>query len=194
MLILWAVIWLAMLLFFRINRIWVFYYILGVVGGTILIIIALRGSFVEYSLESYTGYLLNQILYIAGIKSYIFDNSPGTILVLLDIDNTWTTIGIDIECSGLLESCVFVGLLVFYPAFSIIGRTFYLALGIVSIYLINIVRLLVIVSIITNFGRDSIYIAHTLFGRIVFFGLVIIVYWYVFTRASLIKIREYRNV
>lgn len=193
MLIISAVIWLAVLIFFKKNRIWIFYYMWGAVGSTILLILLLRGSPIEYTMEYLTGFILYKALILMKIQSYIFDNAPGTILVLLTVGKTWTTINIDIECSGVLESCVFIGLLLFYPVFTSTQKIVFSVLGISGLFVINLIRLLVIVIIMNQFGRDSIYLAHTLFGRMVFFVFVIVLYWYVFSRSSLAKIKEHKN-
>lgn len=194
MLIAVLITWLAILFFFKYNRIWVFYFIWGAVGSTILLILVLRGTPVEYAMEQMTGLILHELLNLFNIRSYIFDNAPGTVLVLLEIENSWSTIDIDIECSGLLETCVFLGLLIFYPSFASGRRFFFLISGMIGIYMINLVRLIIIVLIMSNFGRDSIFIAHTLFGRMIFFGLLILIYWFIFTRTSLMVIKEHKNV
>ncbi|HBV96878.1 MAG: hypothetical protein JL50_15145 [Peptococcaceae bacterium BICA1-7] len=193
MLIASVIIWLVTLLFLKLNRIWIFYFIWGAVGSTILLILILRGTYVEFAMEQMTGFILHELLYLLSIQSYIFDNAPGTVLVLLEIENSWSTIDIDIECSGLLETCVFLGLLIFYPSFATGRRMFFLVSGMVGIYVINLVRLIIIVLIMSYFGRDSIFIAHTLFGRMIFFGLLILIYWLIFTRASLLIIKEHKN-
>lgn len=193
MLVSLIIIWIAALLFFYKYKIWIFYYIWGSVGCTILLILLLRGSFVEFYMESLTGVILDIVLNFLKIQSQVFDNAPGTILVLLAVGKTWTTIVIDIECSGVLESCVFLGLLIFYPGFSRSKKMLYLFFGMAGIFFINLIRLTVIVAIMNSFGRDSIYLAHTLIGRLVFFGFLIILYWFVFTRSSLVKIKEHKD-
>lgn len=193
MLIISVIVWLALLLFFRKNRIWIFYYVWGAVGGTILLILFFKGSAVLLTMEQLTGLFVHQILSLLNIQSQLFDNAPGIILILLEIEKSWTTIVIDIECSGLLESCVFTGLLIFYPGYTTAVKLVYATAGLAGIFVINLARLIVIVAIMNAFGRDSIYLAHTVFGRMVFFGLVITLYWYIFTRPTLVKIREQKN-
>lgn len=172
------------------HRIWIFYYIWTAVGLTILAILAVRSSAVEYAIEQWTGLLLHHGLAYIDIKTYVFDKAPGTVLVLLALENSWTCIDIDIECSGLLESCVLLGLLWFFPVFDYRQRIGYTVSGLIALFTINLIRLFTIVLVINYGGRDTMYIAHTLIGRLVFFLLVIIVYWYLFTRPSLQRIRR----
>lgn len=177
-------------IFLRYHRIWVFYYIWCAVGFTIMAILVLRSSKVEYAVEQTTGVLLHYVLDYIGIKTYVFDKAPGTVLVMLALENSWTCIDIDIECSGLLESCVLLGLLLFYPGLGLIRRIWSGVAGLLALFFANLVRLLIIVLVLNSSGRDSMYIAHTVIGRLVFFFLIIIVYWYIFTRPALAQVRR----
>lgn len=183
-------IWSIFLVFFRCHRVWVFYYIWGAVGFTFILILLLRGSFVEYHLEHQAGIILHSLLNVFDIKTYVFDKAPGTLLVLIEIDNTWSTVDVDIESSGLLEMCIFLGLLLFYPAYSPIKKIMFSLAGIASIYAINLMRLIVVITFVHWGGRNMIFIAHTLIGRLVFFILIVALYWHVFTMPSLKKARE----
>jgi exosortase family protein XrtG len=191
--VLGTIIWALIGYYLHKHRIWIFYYIWTAVGLTILAILALRSSVVEYAVEQWTGLLLHHGLSYLGIKTSIFDKAPGTVLVLLALENSWTCIDIDIECSGLLESCVLLGLLWFFPTFNYRQRIGYTLGGLGALFTINLIRLFTIVLVINHGGRDSLYIAHTLIGRLVFFLLVIVVYWYLFTRPSLQRIRRKKD-
>lgn len=182
--------WGLIAFFLRYHRIWIFYYIWSAVGFTIIAILLLRSSAAEYAIEYVTGLALHHCLDLMGIKTYIFDKAPGTVLVLLALENSWTCIDIDIECSGLLEACVLLGLLLFYPGLGLLRRLWYGIAGLSGLFVVNLVRLLSIVLILNSSGRDSMYIAHTLIGRLVFFLLIIVVYWYVFTRPALAQVRR----
>ncbi|MGE5392050.1 MAG: exosortase family protein XrtG [Deltaproteobacteria bacterium] len=184
------VIWAGVTYYLFKNRIWIFYYIWAAVGMTIIAILLLRGSPVEYAIEQWTGLILHYSLGWIGIKTMVFDKSPGTVLVLLALENSWTCIDIDIECSGLLESCVLLGLLLFFPVGTHRTKATQATIGLVSLYAINLIRLYTVVAIINIWGRDAMYIAHTLIGRLVFFILAVIVYWYLFTRPSLGNVRR----
>lgn len=183
-------VWFSLLALFRRHRIWVFYYVWGAVGFTIILILLVRGSFVEYQLDRHAGTVLHHVLSYFNIKTYIFDRAPGTLLVLIEFDSTWTTIDVDIESSGLLEMCIFLGLLLFYPPYTPAKKAAFSFAGVIAIYGINLVRLLVVVTVIHWGGRSMIFVAHALLGRLVFFLLVIALYWHVFTVPSLQKVRE----
>ena len=57
--------------------------------------------------------------------------------------------------------------------------------GTVWIIAANIIRLFSICLIINQFGNESYYTAHTIVGRLIFYALSIILYFYVFTRAQI---------
>ena len=183
-------IWLIIVIILRRHRIWIFYYVWAAVGLTFILIFLLRGSPLEQGLEYVAGLAIHNMLSYFDIKTYIFDKAPGTLLVLIEIDNSWTTLDIDIENSGLLEMCIFAGLLLFYPAYGRRQKFLYVTTGIALVYLINMLRLVTVIMLIHWGGRNMMFLAHTLFGRLVFFVLIVGLYWHVFTRPSLKKNKE----
>lgn len=184
-----CLIWLILVFFFYYNKIWVLYYIWGSVGICCILVLLFRGSCVEHFLARQTGFILHYLLAYFGVVTHIFDRAPGTLLVLIKMDASWTTITMDIENSGLLELCIFLGLSLFYPVYRLPKRFWVVAVGAACLYVANIIRLFAVILLISRFGRDMGYIAHTLIGRALFFFLVVTVYWWLFTRPSLKTIR-----
>ncbi len=185
-----CLIWLVVTVFFYRHKLWVFYYIWGSVGLSCVLILLFHASFIEYRLESFTSLVLHDILGLWNIVTYLFDRSPGTLLVLIKIDSSWTTIAIDIENSGLIEMCVIFALIIFYPVYNMRKRMIAALTGVVGIYIINLIRLIVVITLINTGGRNMSFIAQTLFGRLVFFILSIALYWQLITRPSLSKVQR----
>lgn len=185
-----ALVWLVFLFIFHRNRIWLFYYIWGAVGLTFILILLFRGSFIEHHIENLTGIALHHSLKLFGVVSYLFDKAPGTILVFIRIDQSWTSIDINLENSGIIEVSVYLGLALFYPVFSVFKRVIVALSGAVLIFFFNFLRLMLVIPLISWGGRDFSFIAHTLAGRIFFLGLVIILCWYTFSRPALAKVRR----
>jgi len=185
-----CLVWLVITMFLYYNKIWVLYYIWGAVGLCCVLILLFRGSYGEYFLARQTSMVLHYLLAYFDIITYVFDRAPGTLLVLIKVDNSWTTIAIDIENSGLLEVCIFFGLIMFYPVHRLGKRIGVAAVGVTGIYTANILRLFLVILLIHRFGRDMSYITHTLIGRLLFFLLIVAVYWWFITRPSLENIRE----
>jgi len=160
MTVLWLVLgsmaWGALVLFLRVYRVWLPYYIVATVGlayGLILLI----GPF-----------------------------SPGVLLVLvIEQDVGWTMLRIGVESSGLLELSVLASLLVFYPGWSLQRRMRYLVIGLGATWAANIVRILLIVVILHYMGKSWLVLAHTYFGKIIFFACIVAIFWWLITRVSI---------
>lgn len=97
------------------------------------------------------------------------------------------TLQIDLECSGIIEIMAYVSLLTFFRVYSISERITVGILGTIGIVLANALRIVVICTMIYFGGTGVYYIAHTFVGRIVFYVLSIILYFYVFTKPQIIK-------
>jgi len=94
---------------------------------------------------------------------------------------------IDYECSGIIELMAFSALLWFFPLYNAIEKLVVNIAGILWIFASNILRLTVICMLVYFFGNDIFFFAHAIFGRIIFYGFSIILYFYVFTRSQIIK-------
>lgn len=109
--------------------------------------------------------------------SFIFINYSGESISLY----------IDYECSGIIEMMAFVSMLLFYQVYRVGQRVLISVAGCIYILFANVLRILIICTM-TYFGGSSVYyIAHTVIGRIVFYALSIILYYYVFTYAQIIR-------
>lgn len=184
-------IWLLAVLFFRLNRIWLPYYITGSVGISFLIIFIGRNTPIESGLQTAVAQGVHAIARIVSIPTDTFSAAPGALLVLvISQDIGWTMLQVTVESSGLLESGVVFGMLIFYPAWSFKRRLSYVALALVLTYVANIIRLLVIVGALHFLGKDSLLISHTIIGRAVFFVGVILIYWFLLTRPTLGAVKE----
>ena len=97
------------------------------------------------------------------------------------------TLQIDFECSGILEIMAYLALLVFFEAYNIFERIIVSVVGIFYIILDNALRIAVICTIIYFNGIGAYHIAHTIVGRLVFYALTVILYFFVFTKAQIIR-------
>lgn len=94
---------------------------------------------------------------------------------------------IDFECSGILEIMAFISLLVFFEAYNVFERVIVGVIGIVYIIFANAIRITSICVIIHYFGMSSYYMAHTFIGRIIFYALSVILYFFVFTKTQVVR-------
>ncbi len=99
------------------------------------------------------------------------------------------TLQIDFECSGIIEIMAFLSLLVFFRVYTRWERTFLAITGTAYIVLANSLRVVVICEMIHFFGPEVYYLAHTLVGRIVFYALSVLLYFYVFTKPQIVRMK-----
>ncbi len=186
-----STIWLLAVLFFRLNRIWLPYYIVGSVGLAFLLIYIGRNTPIEPWLQTAVAQGVHAVSQVLQIPTNTFDAAPGALMVLVvSQDIGWTMLQVTVESSGLLESGVILGMLAFYPAWSAHKRASYIVLALLLTYVANIIRLLVIVATLHLLGKDSLLISHTIIGRAVFFIGVIAIYWFLLTRPTLGEVRK----
>ena len=182
--------WVLSVLFFRLNRIWLPYYVVGSVGLALALIFAGRATFIEPGLQRLVAEGVHLLSIAARIPTETFAAAPGALLVLvISQDIGWTMLHVSVESSALLESAVISGMLLFYPGWSLRRRLLYTAGALALTYAANLVRLMVIVTTLHYMGKDSLLISHTIIGRMVFFGLVVAIYWYLMTRPALRTVR-----
>ncbi|MGH2542261.1 MAG: hypothetical protein ACRDIB_05680, partial [Ardenticatenaceae bacterium] len=182
--------WVVAVIFFRLNRIWLPYYLIGAVGMAFVIIFAGGATALQTLMESGVAASTYGMASAIGIPAKLFEADPGALMIFVvgqavGHDNGWTMVRVTIECSGLLETGVLTGMVGFYPGWSLKKRAVFLLLGIVAVYAANIIRLTVIMGTLHWFGKDALFIAHTIIGRAVFFVLVIAIFWYIVTRPTM---------
>ena len=99
------------------------------------------------------------------------------------------TLQIDFECSGIVEIIAYLSLLMFYRVYTRNERVVLAVVGIGSIILANVLRIIVICEMIHFGGNGLYYVAHSLVGRLVFYALSVILYFYVFTKPQIIRMK-----
>ncbi len=94
---------------------------------------------------------------------------------------------IDFECSGIIEIIAYLSLLIFYRVYTVYERFCVGVLGVIAMVLANALRITIICLMIYFGGIDTYFIAHTYVGRLVFYALSVVIYFYVFTKPQIIK-------
>ena len=190
---LWATLitlWVLLVFFFRVNRIWLPYYLIGSVGLAFIVIFVGRATATQGLLETGVAFSTFQVSNLLGVPAEVFRAAPGSLMIFVvgqavGHDNGWTMVRVTIECSSLLETGVLSGMVGFYPGWSMRKRAVLLTLGIIATYAANIIRLTVIIGTLHWFGKDSLFIAHTIVGRAVFFILIVAIFWFVITAPTM---------
>ena len=129
---------------------------------------------------------------IAGLFGSLTDTfSPFFKYGILFVDSAAgaITLQIDFECSGIVEIMAFLSLLVFFRVYSKAERIIVGIVGVVYIMLANALRLIIICEMIHFMGTEVYYVAHTIVGRLVFYALSVMMYFYVFTKPQIVRMK-----
>ncbi len=110
-------------------------------------------------------------------------------VIFIESLNGAITVNIDLECSGFIEISAFISLLAFYGIYNIPERIYIGVVGTLYTMLTNALRIAVICTMIHFLGTDYYYVAHTIVGRIVFYVLQVILYFYIFTKPHVLKMK-----
>ena len=99
------------------------------------------------------------------------------------------TLQIDFECSGIIEIMVYIAILAFFKVYTISERAILSAVGVIYIILANALRIIIIATMIHFGGEQMYYLAHTYVGRIFFYAATVILYFYVFTKSQVVRMK-----
>ncbi len=99
------------------------------------------------------------------------------------------TLQIDFECSGIIEIIAFLSLLAFFRVYERNERLLVGIAGVVFIILANALRIIIICEMIHFFGVEMYSLAHTVVGRLVFYALSVCLYFYVFTKPHIVRMK-----
>ncbi|MBR2597949.1 MAG: exosortase family protein XrtG [Clostridiales bacterium] len=110
-------------------------------------------------------------------------------VIFIESLNGAITVNIDLECSGFIEISAFISLIAFYGIYNIPERIYIGVIGTLYTMLTNALRIAVICTMIHFLGTDYYYVAHTIVGRIVFYVLQVILYFYIFTKPHVLKMK-----
>lgn len=99
------------------------------------------------------------------------------------------TLQVDFECSGIIEIMAFLCLLAFFNVYSRNEKLLVGIVGFAYIMLCNALRIVVICMAVHFWGLSAYYIFHTFVGRIIFYTLSVLLYFYVFTKPQIIQMK-----
>ena len=162
-------------------RRWLLFYLVGALG---LIVVVLLAAITM----GWDGWLAGlEARQVAGLAAVLDLRLSVTGDAGLAIPNHtgWAVFAIGVECSALLELSAIIGLIVFYPAFSRRRKVTTVVVGGAATYVVNLLRIMIIVAIINAMGTDWVFAAHAVFGRVFFFVATIGLLWILITRPTL---------
>ncbi len=171
------VIWIYLLSVLKRTKLTAFHFMVGSGGMFTFIFVAFK-KVLTIACAQVLMFILEQLsniftFYTVYSKYYmLFINNKNADISML----------IDYECCGIIEILVVISIVSFFPLFSLKEKIWYSFIGYVYTTLANAIRLLVISYIIYLNGNNSYYIAHSFVGRVVFYILTIMLYFYIISR------------
>lgn len=178
------IVWLYFLYVFKRSKLDFFRYIVGSFGLFIFMVIYIRPYI--------TGPLMGLVTSVSGVfgkLTGVFEAYRDYNILFVENNVTREAISlyVDYECSGVIEMMVFISLLTFFQVYEVWQRVVIGILGCIAIFFSNVCRIFLICIIIKVGGNDMYYFAHTIIGRLFFYMLAILLYYFVFTRAQIKK-------
>ena len=179
-----TVIWLVNLrIFYRIKNQAAFITV-GMLGMFVLMMIFVR-PWATQPLARIVAALAGFVGRLTGIFTPFFKYG----ILFVGTRNGSITLQIDFECSGIIEIMVYLSILTFYRVYSVSERAILSAVGFIYIIVANALRIIIIATMIHFGGEDMYYIAHTYVGRIFFYAATIVLYFYVFTKSQVVRMK-----
>lgn len=177
-----TIIWLYILTILKRAEIHGVFYWVGTIGFFLLIT-----YFFHDPIFQLLSYLVSKIIEVIGQLTDLYSIKTNIHLIYVRSKLDLILLNINYECSGVLELLVFVSLLIFYPIYSVLEKFFRLIEGFIWIITANILRILLVILSLKYFGIDSLFLAHSIISRILFYILIVILYYNVFTKQQIIK-------
>jgi len=181
-----AALWILLTRRLHKQRAWLAYYITGAFGFTILTLFVAQLFGLDARLEGFEAHHVAAVGWLFGLRLRVMGPSG----LAIPAPYGWSIFDIGIECSALLETAVFVGLIAFYPAYNRARKASSIISGSIATYGINLIRILVIVGLVAAFGESWTFVAHAVIGRLVFFVMTVGVYWFLLTRPTIRVVAE----
>ncbi len=175
-------VWIYLLSVFTRGKLYFYQFIWGSVGLFVFMMMWIQ----PVAIRSLTN-LVCSAAGVAGRMTGFYESYSEYSMLFVQHGSEAISLCIDYECSGIIEMMAYVSMLAFFRVYDWMQRIILSVLGCMMIFFANIIRLFVIGTTIYYFGNDAYYIAHTIVGRIIFYVLSVIIYYYIFTKSQIVK-------
>lgn len=158
------------------------YYWCGCIGMFVLLSFVCHSYFVWFLAS-----LVSRGAGIVGILTHTFTFYSFPAELAMSVPHGAVHLMIDYECSGIIETTAYLSLLAFFPIYNRQEKIKLALVGILWIYLSNVLRLSIVGITVHLCGPASLFIVHAIIGRIIFYVLTIILYYNVFTHSQIVS-------
>lgn len=176
--------WIYLLLVCKRANLNAWRFLLGSAGLFVIMMIFVRPLF--------TDPLAKAVAAIAGLvgnATHTFSPYFRYGILFVDSMKGTMTLQIDFECSGIIEIMAFISLLVFFTVYDVRERIILSIIGTGIMLLANSLRIIVICEMIYFGGTELYAAAHTFVGRLVFYLISVLLYFYVFTKPQIVRMK-----
>lgn len=161
-------------------RRWLLFYLVGAFGFVIIVALGAATFDVDTAVEGVEAAQVASIANAMGVDV----SAVGPSGLAVPTGDGWAVFEITLECSAILEIAALVALVCFYPAFRPLERAIRALIGLAITYIVNLMRIVLIVSIIHWQGTSWVFASHAVFGRLFFLAATIALYWFLITRPT----------
>lgn len=172
-------IWIFMIQTFSDLKMLAFRFYTGAVG---LFLIAI--FFFRVPMEHITKYSLFTSLSYISKYTHLF-TFKNNLIYISAMGHNQLTINVNNQDVGMITMLVFTALIVFFPYISLSRRVLYFLGGNIAIIFINVFRIVLITELTKIFGVSSYDFDYMILSRIVFFIMIMILYYFAFTKTQI---------
>ena len=177
-----AALWIYLLHVLKKAKLSFWHFIIGSAGLFILLMVFLMPVVTEPLSQ-----IVAALAGVVGKLSGFFESYYKYSVIFIEAKEGALTLSVDFECSGVIEIFAFLSLLAFFNVYKTHEKLVTAGVGTAYLIVANVIRVVLICMIIHYFGSGAYYVAHTYIGRIVFYTLSVLLYFYVFTRRQIMK-------
>lgn len=179
-----ALVWLYLLWVLSRAKLHFWYFIVGSMGLFILLMVT-----VQPALTMPIARAVSALAGVVGTLTGTFTTYFKYGIIFVGLPAGSLTLTVDFECSGIIEILAYLCLLGFFPVYKLHEKLLLGVVGTVYIMLSNALRIVLICLSAHIWGIDVYFFMHTFVGRVVFYGLSILLYFVVFTKSQVIQMK-----
>lgn len=176
------IIWLYVLWTCHRGKLKFFKFVIGSVGIFVFLMIWVQ-PVVTVPLTKLVAMVSGEIGELTGMYDSYYQYS----MLFIPKSTAAVSLYVDLECSGVIEMMAFLSLLWFFEVYNTYEKIIVSILGVLGIFLANVLRIFIICAMIYKWGSGIFYFAHSIFARIIFYLFSIALYFYVFTKSQIVR-------
>ena len=176
------VLWIYILTVLKRGKLDFWYFITGSIGLFVFMLIKIEPVVLAPLQKS-----VSAVAGMFGDMTGIYEGYFNKNIVFISTGDANLSMYIDYECSGIVEMLAFLSLLWFFPMYHTYEKVVLSIVGPALILAANVLRIFTICLIVHVFGGGSYFVAHSIIGRLVFYACTVLLYFFVFTKAQIIR-------